>query len=87
MTKCIPDEYPCPLKGSFLFFFLDKKEPKNQGCGKIAKNGFVRLNPPNSPAFGRLKQRRLFNGSLHHFLSALFPRPVLLRSIWTLNFN
>jgi hypothetical protein len=36
--------------GFLPFFFLDEKEPKNQGCGKIAKNGFVRLNPPNSPA-------------------------------------
>jgi len=68
-------------KGVFLFFFLDEKEPKNQGCGKIAKNGFVRLNPPNSPAFGVLKQRRLFSGSLHHFLSALFPRPVFSYSL------
>jgi hypothetical protein len=64
------------LKGFFLFFFLDKKEPKNQGCGKIAKNGLARLNPPNSPLRG--SNSGGFYGSFSHFFNALFPRPVLL---------
>jgi hypothetical protein len=88
LTAQISNASSCPTTNS-LFFFLEKKEAKIQGCEKTAKNYSLRSSRTNSPARilicncvpgsnnARLLSAAQKDAPLHNFFNAIFSRPDL----------